>query len=478
MCNQPIDLRSIFEMIFQSQKVLRILFLSTFCFAWLNANSQTNYYFTNEISAKGGIILYYKTLLTIQADGTATARVQYNTGANNKLFLYQVALSDSSLSQTDTTRRYLIPNAEPIPLLDKDSVSFFLPRFIFIKKDDNTGSYYEPSGVEVRANTGDWQSVKTTLIQQKTYEDLRSDEPFLSSFYFESDEFYNYVFGEKMRGAPLQREEKMFLILVTNTNDETVGKSAKTDLKNLSVLFTKLAQNLGITKIIPLYVSGDNFSKSSVLAVLNKLEEAKPSAIDIVIFYYSGHGFRLPGDKSTYPNISFRTAKDRADNVVGDYMPLEDIYKRINALKPNVCLVLGDCCNANIYENPVLGPGLVKLKGGGVLGNFNFEAAKKLFLPSLSISMIMGSVAENHLSIGNPEIGGYFTHYFTAELEKNLWGYYNNNPFSVGRPSNFLWLQMFLAARTNTYWKSKSIQCGKTTNDRCIQQAVIDIIPK
>ncbi|MBC7475836.1 MAG: caspase family protein [Candidatus Sericytochromatia bacterium] len=465
----------IFKFISSSQKTIRLLCLIAFCFVWSSAKSQSYYYFQNEIPTKNSVILNYKTLLVVQPDGNATARIQYNEGPDHKLFLYQVSLSDSVINQTDTLHRFLIPNGASQPLLDKDTANFFALRFIFEKKYDSSGYYYEPFFVEVKNNKNEWNPVKTTLSQLKTYEDLRNDEPFVSSFYFQSDEFYQYIFSEKTRGVVSPRKEKMFLIIVANTNDETVGKSAKSDLQNVSSLFNKLAENVSIKTIIPIYISGNDFNKASVNAAIAQLEQAKPTSDDIVIFYYSGHGFRLPGDKSLYPNISFRNVKNRKDNVVGDYLPLEDVYKRISALKPNVCLVLGDCCNANIYQNPVIGSDLIQPKGGGFLGAFNPKAAEKLFFPNAPVSMIIGSVEEDHLSLGNPQIGGYFTHFFTAELEKNLWGFYSNNLFSIGNQSNAMWLQILIAARKNTYWKSKSIQCGKTPNDRCIQQAVINI---
>ena len=478
MGTKKVQNTSVFKFITLSQKAIRLLCFIAFCFVCSSAKSQSYYYFQNEIPTKSGDILNYKTLLTIQPDGNATARIQYNAGPDHKLFLYQVSLSDSVINQTDTLNRVLIPNAVSQPLLNKDSVNFFVPRFVFEKKFDSKGYYYEPLAVEVMSNRNEWSTAKTLISQFKTYEDLRNDEQLVSSFYFESDEFYQYIFSEKTRGIVSPRKEKMFLIIAANTNDETVGKSAKTDLQNVSSLFNKLAENVGIKTIIRIYISGKDFNKTSLNAALAQLELARPSSNDIVIFYYSGHGFRLPDDKSLYPNISFRNAKNRKDNVVGDYLPLEDVYKRISALKPNVCLVLGDCCNADIYQNPVIGSDLIQPKGGGFLGAFNPKAAEKLFFPNAPVSIIIGSVEEEHLSLGNPKIGGYFTHFFTAELEKNLWGFYSNNLFSIGNQSNVMWLQILIAARKNTYWKSKSIQCGKTPNDRCIQQAVINIKPQ
>ena len=439
--------------------------------------AQTSYYIVYESGVAGTGIKIYKSLVTLQPDGNAVARIQYNAGTANKLFLYEQVLRDSSIEKDGVTNRYLLPQGDAVPLIDSDTFGFITPRFVFKRQHDNSGYYYEPAGVELQNKTGAWLAAIMTQSLQKNYEALRNDEPFVSAFYFESDGFYQYIFEQATRATPLPRIEKMFLFVVANTNDATVGKSTETDLKNVSGLFNSLASNLGITKVIPVYISGTGYSKAAVEKALLALEAQKPAPIDIVVFYFSGHGFRLPGDQSKYPRMSFRTAKNKANKEVGDNITLEEVYKRINALKPRVNLVLGDCCNTDIYENPVLGTDMIKPKGGGSLGYFNMESAKKLFLPAMPLSIIVSSVEKDHLSVGHPDIGGYYTHFFTAELEKNIWGYYSSSLLLFGGQSNSSWFKILLEARKNTYWKAKGKQCGKTTNDRCIQQAEIEVAP-
>jgi len=452
-----------------------VALLLLFCLGFGKLQAQTYYYIVYEASATSTGPNIYKSLVTLQPDGYAVARIQYNAGPDNKLFLYEQVLGDSSIEKEGQSTQYLLPQRDAVPLIDADTSGFSMPRFVFKKQYDSSGYYYEPAGVELKNKKGEWLAAKMTQSVQKNHEALRNDEAFVSSFYFESDGFYQYIFDQATRATPLPKTEKMFLIVVANTKDATVGKSSETDLKNISGLFTSLATNLGITKIFPLYISGDGYSKAAVEAALLALEAQKPATTDIVVFYFSGHGFRLAGDESKYPRMSFRTAKNKANKEVGDNMPLEDVYKRINALKPRVNLVLADCCNADIYENPVLGTDMITPKGGGALGNFNREAAQKLFLPAMPLSIIVGSVEKNHLAVGHPDIGGYYTHFFTAELKKNMWGFYSNSLLSFGGQSNSSWLKILLDARKNTYWKAKAKQCGKTTNDRCIQEAEIKI---
>ena len=154
--------------------------------------------------------------------------------------------------------------------------------------------------------------------------------------------------------------------------------------------------------------------------------------------------------------MSFRTAKNKADKQVGNNIGLEEVYNTVKALKPGVTLVLGDCCNADIFENPVLGNDVIRPKGGGVLGDFNVESGSKLIFPPAPVAIIIGSVKQGHLSVVHPDIGGYYTHFFTTEMEKNLWGYYSGFQFTAGGKSNASWLRILLAARQSTYWKSKA----------------------
>ena len=457
---------------------MRIIFLSiALCFCQA-ITAQSYYYFVYEAPALHGVSHSYKSFVTLEADGTATARIQYNSGKDNKLYLYDISLKDSTIGSVDSNLKYLMPYKEAKPLVDEDPSGILIPRFIFKKDYDSSGYYYTPDLVEVKDASGNWQATKVSTHQQKSFEELRNDESFISSFYFKSEAFYGYVFEQNSRAIPPPRTEKMYLILVANTNDETVGVSAATDFKNVSKLFSTLAGDLGISQFIPTYIFGNAYSKQAVEAALDKLAAMKPSSKDIVIFYFSGHGFRLKEDVSKYPRMSYRTASNKANSEVGENIPLEDVYKRILGLKPGVTMVLGDCCNADIYSNPVLGSDMIRPKGGGVLGNFSLENGKKLFFPPEPISIIIGSVQKGHLSVGNPDTGGYFTQYFTSELEKNLWGYFSGNLFmSSSEKGNTAWRSISIAAAKNTYWKSKAKQCGATPNDRCIQEAEISVNP-
>ncbi len=472
-----INERGKIALFFRTYKILQLLFiLITSCF-YSSVKSQAYYFFVNEIKNLQGQVYTYKTLLTLGADGTATARVQFNIPKSNELYLYELNLVDSSIEST-STNKYLISRTPAVLIVGTVDSGFIMPRFLFQKKYDSSGYYYEPFAMEVKINGDSWQHTVMKTNEQKTLEKLKKDEPFVGAFYFKTDDFYQYIFEEKTRSISELRLERIFLIIVANTNDETVGKGANADMVNVSRLYTTLAKDLGIKTVFTNYIYGNGYNKAAVENALSQLKNQKPSSIDIVIFHYSGHGFRLPGDKSLYSRMSFRTAENRKKNEVGDNMALEDVYNKIKALNPKVCLVSGDCCNANIYENPAFGSEMLTPKGGSILGNFNLANAKKLFLPPTPVSIIIGSVKKDHLAVVHPETGGYFTAYFTAEIKKNLWGHFNSSTFMLGGQSKASWLRIIVDASNNTYWKSIRKQCGKTENDRCIQRAEFELTPK
>jgi hypothetical protein len=456
--------------------LLRLLFVFAASGFSFTAHSQAYYFFVNEISVPGGEAYTYKTLLVLNTDGSAVARIQYNIPGSKELYLYELNLIDSSIDNI-SSNKYLMCRNAPVLLAGAVDPGFLVPRFVFQKKYDSSGYYYEPFAMEIKLAGNSWHLTKMNTSEQKTLENLKENEPLVESFYFETDEFYRYVFEKRPRAIPEVRTEQMFLIVVANTNDETVGKGAKADLANISQLYTTLARDLGIKTVFTTYIFGDAYNKTAVEKALEKLKEQKPRSTDIIIFHYSGHGFRLPGDVSLYARMSFRTSENRIKKEVGDNMSLEEVYNRIKALNSKVCIVSGDCCNANIYENPAFGSEMLKPKGGGILGEFNLTNAKKLFLPPAPVSMIIGSVKKDHLAVVHPETGGYFTSYFTAELEKNLWGFFYRSLFT-GAQSNSSWLRIIVDASNNTYWKSIRKQCGKTENDRCIQRAEFELSPK
>ena len=134
---------------------------------------------------------------------------------------------------------------------------------------------------------------------------------------------------------------KLHLVIIANTNDPSIGKSCDNDRYNLvnELQQTATALGIGFKNYI---ISGDNFSKSNLLATLNSIY---PSSNDIVLFIYRGHGFRWPNQVEQWPRLAlfYGKASPRSDN--SNSINLQEIKNILDKKGARLNIVLGDCCN-------------------------------------------------------------------------------------------------------------------------------------
>ncbi len=86
-------------------------------------------------------------------------------------------------------------------------------------------------------------------------------------------------------------------------------------------------------------IAGNDYNKNNVE---NTIASLQPSQNDIVVFYYSGHGFSKK-DNRQYPYLelsskSFQSLEEHSLNI-------EDIYNNLKRKNAHVTLVISDCCN-------------------------------------------------------------------------------------------------------------------------------------
>lgn len=427
--------------------------------------SQSYFYLVNQLPFSDSNIVTYHTFLSIDASGGATARIRYKEPVTNNDRFFELQLTDSLLPGENTDSRYLMCTDEPLPLDGTDGSGFAAPRFVFKKQTNGEGDFYFPSAVEYKTGNNKWVASVMEITQEKTYEDLAKEETFVSRFFNNSEAFYNYIFHPSLvsrdPNAP-KRKEKLFLIAVVNTNDKTIGASSQKDLDNITSTFTTLAENLNMTMVLT-SIAGSGFRKGAVDTAIQKL---KPSAIDIVVFYFSGHGFRYSNDSSKYPRMSLRPNQDmdRGKNNLN----VEEVYKKIIKKGAKVNIVFSDCCNEDIGEKaPPIGRGFLRTRGWGTGANqqkLNMENCTALFFPKKPLNILSSSTDVNQLAIGNPTLGGFFTCFFKTELDKSLYSY---------EPSNS-WLRILLSAKEKARYQSLSALCGTS---RCVQTATFRVEP-
>lgn len=264
---------------------------------------------------------------------------------------------------------------------------------------------------------------------------------------------------------------RIFLITVTDTNDKDIGERCATDLDEITYAFSEIADWLLMDMEEPKIIKGDDFSKAAVNdAIDNWLQSQNPGRDDIVIFYYSGHGFRFPNDVSPYPRMWLKTATDQ--NVERNNLSMEeDIYNRIAKMGAGVNIVISDCCNTTDagdngnYDNIAV-PARKRVEHKRPEDEEDLDEqldfAEKLFQPGQPLSILATAADKSEFSGGKADFGGFFTFYFLEALSKCVYD----------GAIQAEWKNIFSYADENASFKARSAVCPEakhTPQGRCVQ---------
>jgi len=227
----------------------------------------------------------------------------------------------------------------------------------------------------------------------------------------------------------------------------------------------------------PKIISGDDFSKAAVNdAIDNWLQSQQPGKTDIVIFYYSGHGFRFPDDVSTYPRMWLKTSTDQ-DVTRNNLRMEEDIYERIKKMGAGVNIVLSDCCNTtdageNANYDNIIAPTRKRVVHKRPEDEEDLDEqldfAEKLFVPGYPLSMLATAADKSEFAGGKADFGGFFTFYFLEALAKCVFD----------GTIQAEWKNVFKYADENASFKARSAACPAAKHNqqgRCIQTAKFKI---
>ncbi len=216
---------------------------------------------------------------------------------------------------------------------------------------------------------------------------------------------------------------RLFLITVIDSDDSIIGERCETDLEEMTASFEDLCLMLDLATVYPKVIQGDEYSKAAVNEAINGwLKSMAPNRDDIVVFYFSGHGFRFPNDASPYPRMWLKTSSDQNVETTNLRME-EDIYYQIVKMGAGVNIILSDCCNSVPGANTSFAVKMTKNKHHapkpeemeGDMKDFN-----NLFLPDKPLSIIATAADSTELAGGTADDGGFFTHFFLEALDKSV----------------------------------------------------------
>ncbi len=287
---------------------------------------------------------------------------------------------------------------------------------------------------------------------------------------------------ETKQGSGLYKnlfQSRIFLIAVIDSDDKDIGKRCETDLNEVTYAFEELADWLGMEMEEPKIIKGDQFSKAAVEdAINNWLQTQAPARTDIVVFYYSGHGFRFPADAGDYPRMWLKTGEDQNVETTNLRMK-EDIYDRIIKIGAGVNIVLSDCCNTTAAgDNADFDNVLVTARervvhkkqqaAGENSEDDDMDNGDKLFIRHHPLSILATAAGKGELAGGKDDFGGFFTGYFLEALSKCI---YNGSI----KPE---WENILSYADEKAGYWARSAACTTAKHNekgRCIQTAKFNI---
>lgn len=284
-------------------------------------------------------------------------------------------------------------------------------------------------------------------------------------YFANTENFYINLFSNSTRAlSPLEKNTRIHLIIVANTNDSTVGFAANKDMVAAEQLFTDLTDVIGIKPINIIKIYGDGYSKASVL---NEIKKFNPQRNDIVVFYYTGHGFRTKQKQTVYPMLDLRS--NAKQDYLKESLTVDTVLQLIKAKGARLNLVLSDCCN----WDPEMPLPYVTADPQTRTGNpvWDPEKSRALFLNPKRTSIVGIAADKNQLAVSNKKYGSFFFMYFRDALTTEI------SKTNINKPNFLGWLTVFESTKAQTFRKSRKTYCSKPNRPEniCYQTPVFVI---
>jgi hypothetical protein len=191
-------------------------------------------------------------------------------------------------------------------------------------------------------------------------------------------------------------------IIVADSHDRELGTEMKVDLnrvhKHLNIAANKSAMAAKIVTI-----AGSAAKRAVVLSELKKLKVADD---DVVVVYFSLHGYRTPDKDSIWPNLYF----GKSDNGI----ELEYILVQLKKKQPRLLIVLADVCNSYVEKGAIATLKALPLVKQPPANNEN-EGYHKLFR-CYSGEIVVSSSLPGDDSWSDADVGSYMTASFFKSL--------------------------------------------------------------
>lgn len=166
-------------------------------------------------------------------------------------------------------------------------------------------------------------------------------------------------------------------IIVGDLDAYDLKPAIKNDLQSIQAEVQEITKYTGLTLKEKVF-SGETARAELLLSYIKTLKVHKK---DMVLFYFSGHGYRTPSmGTSPWPSLLFAFE--------GQGINADTLLKRLKAKKPRFLLMLTDCCNNVLPDH--FAPPILIAKSFSSLTKKNYQ---KLFLKTWGTLVIASSEA-------------------------------------------------------------------------------------
>ncbi|MFT3705348.1 MAG: caspase family protein [Agriterribacter sp.] len=409
--------------------------------------------------------LTYDAFLIRYDNGSGTARIRYKSPVTSQDVMVEMAAeeytSDSSRSENNNTA--ILALQQPTFIIGDNNTTFTAPVFIF--NLNRQSGYFEPNGVCRSAINAGMEASTTFTAELLQQSSLKRD--FMLHYFRKDEALYTDIFKSSSRGdfnlTPTERNIKMYLVIVADTQDSSIGYSCTMDMDRAFQTFDSIRHYIGLRKenFIVKKIAGKNLGKSNVQLALNSL---KPAAKDMVVFYYTGHGYRLPENARRFPNIKLKTFHKNRQDVLNNSLNIEDIYNQIKSKGARFNLVLSDCCNDDIYSVNIQGTAPPKSRGSDI--EWNDDNVRNLFLNSTPVSILATAAQSGQRASSNDRFGGFFSYYFKTSLEN----------YCSKLKHNVSWDMILNESQKSTTVKANRTYCPEPDNPKNICRQTPDFL--
>ncbi len=223
-------------------------------------------------------------------------------------------------------------------------------------------------------------------------------------------------------------------IIVGDVEDWSIGKAVSLDLQSIKTLSHEIAlvTELDLKEKI---FKKENFSLDKLTKYI---EEMAVEEDDSILFYYSGHGYRIQEKETKWPVMAFRKERKGLD--------LYKVHEKLVAKKARLSISLSDCCNSFIKaESAPPFDGFLPL-----LTNMNEIKMKnygKLFREAKG-QIIIASSAIGEYSYCDTENGGWFTHALLNSIKEFSESDSAEQPWELLTSKTVTFLENFISKRS------------------------------